>query len=87
MACQNPFCYKNRAALAQAANQTKENFAAVTTRTSYAPRVVTGPENAVSQMERLHSEAAPGLGGHVCVVLVTTMEMGVNRQFLFSCFQ
>ena len=37
MACQNPSCYKNRAALAQAANQTRENFAAITTRTSYAP--------------------------------------------------
>ena len=34
---QNPSCYKKRAALAQAANQTRENFAAVTTRTSYAP--------------------------------------------------
>ena len=52
--CQNPSCYKNRAALAQAANRTRENFAAVTTRTSYAPRVVTGPENAVSQVERRH---------------------------------
>ena len=33
------------------------------------PRVGTVPENAVSQMERLHSEAAPGIGGHVCVVV------------------
>ena len=37
MACQNLPCYKNRAALAQASNQTRENFAAVPTRTSYAP--------------------------------------------------
>ena len=35
--CQNPSCYKKSARLAQAANLTKENFAAVTTRTSYAP--------------------------------------------------
>ena len=34
--CQNPSCYKKRAALAQVANQTRENFASVTTRTSYA---------------------------------------------------
>ena len=31
--------------------------------------MVTGPENAVSQMERWHSDAAPGLGGRVCVVV------------------
>ena len=37
MAFQNPSCYKICAALAQAANQTREIFAAVTTRTSYAP--------------------------------------------------
>ena len=35
--CQNPSCYKKRAWLAQAANWTREIFAAVTTRTSYAP--------------------------------------------------
>ena len=37
MACQNPSCYKNCAALAQAANGTRVNFAAVPTRTIYAP--------------------------------------------------
>ena len=37
MAFQNPSCYKNRAALAQATNRTRENFAAVPTHTSYAP--------------------------------------------------
>ena len=37
MACQNLSCYKNCAALAQAANRTRDNFAAVPTRTSYAP--------------------------------------------------
>ena len=31
------------------------------------PRVVTGPENADSKVERRHSLAAPGLGGHVYV--------------------
>ena len=31
--------------------------------------MVTGPENAVSQVERRHSDAAPGLGGRVCVVV------------------
>ena len=31
--------------------------------------MVTGPENAVSQVERRHSHAAPGLGGRVCVVV------------------
>ena len=36
MALQNPSCYKNRAALAQAVNQTREICADVTTRTSYA---------------------------------------------------
>ena len=35
--CQNPSCYKKRLVLAQAANQTREIFATVTTRTSYAP--------------------------------------------------
>ena len=35
MACQNPSCYKNCAALAQAANRTREKNFAVTTRTSY----------------------------------------------------
>ena len=30
---------------------------------------MTGPENAVSQVERRHSNAAPGLGGRVCVVV------------------
>ena len=29
----------------------------------------TGPENTVSQVDRLHSEAAPGLGGRVCLVV------------------
>ena len=28
-----------------------------------------GPENAVSQVERRHSDAAPGIGGSVCVVV------------------
>ena len=56
----------------------KGKFAAVTTRTSYAPRVVTGPENAVSQLERRHSLAAPGLGGRVCVVVG---DEDVNRSF------
>ena len=37
MACQNPACYKNCAALAQASKRTREIFAAVTTRTSYSP--------------------------------------------------
>ena len=37
MACQNPSWYKNREALAQVANQTRENFAAVPTRTSDTP--------------------------------------------------
>ena len=43
----------------------------------------TGPENAVSQVERRHSDAAPGLGGRVCVVVGDEDE---NRQFfnLFS---
>ena len=31
--------------------------------------MVIGPENAVSQVERRHSDAAPGLGGRVCVVV------------------
>ena len=33
------------------------------------PRVVTGPENAVSQVERRHSDKMPGLGGRVCFVV------------------
>ena len=37
MACQNLSCYKNCATLAQAANRTRENFAAVPTRICYAP--------------------------------------------------
>ena len=43
----------------------------------------TGPENAVSQVERRHSHAAPGLGGRVCVVVGD--EDG-NRSF-FSFFE
>ena len=31
--------------------------------------VVTVPENAVYHVERRHSDAAPGLGGHVYVVV------------------
>ena len=31
------------------------------------PRVVTGLENSVSQVEIRHSHASPGLGGRVCV--------------------
>ena len=31
--------------------------------------MATGPKNAVSQVERRHSYAAPGLGGRVCVVV------------------
>ena len=39
-------------------------------RTHYlCPRVVTGPENAVSQVERHHIHAAPGLGGRFFVVV------------------
>ena len=30
---------------------------------------MTGQENAVSQVERRHSDAEPGLGGRVCVVV------------------
>ena len=38
----------------------------------------TGPKNAVSQGERLHSEAALGLGGGVCVVVGD--DDGIGRQ-------
>ena len=31
--------------------------------------MVTGTYNAVSQVERRHSDAGPGLGGRVCVVV------------------
>ena len=43
----------------------------------------TGPENAVSQVERRHSDYVLGLGGHVCVVVGD--EDG-NHQFLKSVF-
>ena len=33
------------------------------------PRVGKVPENAVSQVERWNSDAVPGLGGSVCVVI------------------
>ena len=33
------------------------------------PSVVTGPENAVSQVKRRQSDAAPGLGGRFCFVV------------------
>ena len=68
MACQNPSRYKNREVLSQAANRTREYFAAVPTRTSDAPCGYK-PRNKVSQVERLHSEAAPGLEGGGCVVV------------------
>ena len=45
--------------------------------------MVTGPENAVSQVERRHSDVAPGLGGRVYVVVGD--EDG-NRQFFLSVF-
>ena len=45
------------------------------------PAVVTGPENAVSQVERRHSDAAPGLGDCVCVFVDD--EDG-NRQFFLA---
>ena len=38
----------------------------------------TGPENVVPQVEILHSEAAPGLGGGVCIVV--GKEFGNGRQ-------
>ena len=38
----------------------------------------TGPENAVSQVEKLYSEAAPGLGGGVCVAV--SNDIGNGRQ-------
>ena len=87
MACQNPSWYKNRKALAQAANQTRKNFCAVPTHTSDAPRVGTGPENAVSQVERLHSETAPGIGGGVCVVVGNDVGNGRQPPVFFSCYQ
>ena len=42
------------------------------------PRVGTGPKNAASQKERLHREAAPGLGGSVCDVVGD--DDGIGRQ-------
>ena len=47
------------------------------------PRVITGPENAVYQVERRHSHAVPGLRGRVFVVVGD--ENG-NRVF-FSFFE
>ena len=44
------------------------------------PRVVTVPENAVSQVERQHSDSVPGIWVCVCVVFVD--EDG-NRQFFY----
>ena len=41
------------------------------------------PRNAVTQVERQHSEAAPGLGGRVCIVVGD--EDG-NRQFFYYLF-
>ena len=41
----------------------------------------TRPENSVSQVERRHSDAALGLGGHVCVVVGN--EDGNRILFLF----
>ena len=87
MTCHNPSWYKNREALAQAANPTRENYASVPTHTSDAPRVGTGPENSVSQVERLHSEAAPGLGGGICVVVGDDVGNGRQPPVFFSCFQ
>ena len=68
MACQNPLWYTNRKELAQAANRTRENFTAVPTCTSDSPVWVQAQKCSLS-VERLHSEAAPGLGGCVCVVV------------------
>ena len=42
---------------------------------------MTGPYNSVSQVERRHSDAAPGIGGRVCVVVGDEDE---NR--IFFCF-
>ena len=43
--------------------------------------LVTGPENAVSQVERRHSDVTPVLGGRVCFVVGD--EDG-NRSFFFA---
>ena len=59
---------QNCAVLAQAAKQTRENFAAVPTLTSDAPCGYR-PINVVSQVDRLNIEAAPGIRGHVCIVV------------------
>ena len=45
--------------------------------------MVTGPENAVSQVKRRHSDVAPGLGGRVCFVVGN--EDGNQSFFLLFC--
>ena len=43
-------------------------------------------ENSVSQVERLHSEAAPGLGGRVCVVVGDNDENGRQSPVYLAVF-
>ena len=59
---------KNRKAFSLAANQTRENFAAVTTRTNADP-VWVQAQNCSLSGGRLHSEANTGLEGDVCVAV------------------
>ena len=85
-ACQNPSWYKNRKALTQAANLTRENFAAVPTRTNDAPVWVQAQKmqslrwkDCIVKPRRVYRVVFASL-------LATTMQMGVNRHFkkLFS---
>ena len=68
MGCHNPSCYKNRAVLAQAANRTRKN-SPLLPHALVMPPCGYRPINPVSQVERRHSDAAPGLGDRVCVVV------------------
>ena len=45
--------------------------------------MVKGPENSVSQVERRHSDVAPGLGGRVCFVVG---DMDGNHLIFLSVF-
>ena len=66
--CQNPSYYKNAQGSRRRQIKQGEMFPLLL-HALVMPRVVKGPENAVSQVERLHSHAAPGIGGRFCVVV------------------
>ena len=67
--CQNPSCYKKRTRARAGGELNKGKFRRCNHTHYLCPVVVTGPENAFSEVERKHSDVVPGLGGRICFVV------------------